>query len=389
MNMEGTTIFDRSRLNSSPLAERYSKVTIETAAAEAEAGRPLAAELEERVEHIAAEITAARKNGAQVICAFGAHAIKNGLGRLLGSMLKRGWFSHLASNGAAVIHDWEFAFLGKSSEDVRENVALGRFGTWEETGLYINLALAAGAWAGLGYGASVGAMILNGGIDIPQRIELLEAVDHFLKAESRNTYSAPPYTAPPHLAPHAAAALDYYELIEQLRIPSGFLSIPHPWSSYSVLAAAGEAGKAFTCHPMFGHDIIYTHRANRGAAVGRTADRDFLQFVTAVEGLEGGVYLSVGSAVMSPMIFEKSLSMARNATGRAIRDCGIHVVDLQEYSWDWSTGEPPMDNPAYYLRFMKTFNRMGCRTDYTRSDNRDFFTALYRALEKNKIGKET
>jgi hypothetical protein len=130
---------------------------------------------------------------------------------------------------------------------------------------------------------------------------------------------------------------------------------------------------------MFGHDIIYTHRANRGSAIGRTAERDFLEYVSSVEGLEGGVYLSVGSAVMSPMIFEKALSMARNAAGGP-HDCGIHVVDLQEATWDWSKGEPPMDNPAYYLRFMKTFNRMGCSVDYTQSDNRIFFTALYRAL---------
>jgi hypothetical protein len=289
-------------------------------------------------------------------------------------MLKKGWLTHLASNGAAVIHDWEFSFLGKSSEDVRENAAIGRFGTWEETGLYINLALAAGAWEGLGYGASVSAMILKNGIDIPPRVELLEAADNFFKTDRSDTASAE----------KAAAALDYYGLIEALRIPSGFLPINHPWSSYSVLAAAGEAGRPFTCHPMFGHDIIYIHRANRGAAIGRTAERDFLEFAASVENLEGGVYLSVGSAVMSPMIFEKALSMARNAAGGkgAIRDCGIHVVDLQDSSWDWSGGEPPMDNPAYYLRFMKTFNRMGCRVDYTRSDNRDFFTALYRALEK-------
>ncbi|MDR1419558.1 MAG: hypothetical protein LBI86_04230 [Treponema sp.] len=374
MEIDGKKIFERLRITSSPLKERCSKVEIESAAAAAESGNAVPPETEERVEKIAAEIAAARKKGASVICAFGAHAIKNGLGRLLGAMLKKGWLSHLASNGAAVIHDWEFSFLGKSSEDVRENAAAGRFGTWEETGLYINLALAAGAWEGLGYGAAVGAMILKNGIDIPARAELLEAAGSFFKADRSGALSAG----------KAAAALDYYGLIEALRIPSGFLSVNHPWSSYSVLAAAGEAGRPFTCHPMFGHDIIYTHRASRGAAIGRTAERDFLEYVAGVENLEGGVYLSVGSAVMSPMIFEKALSMARNAAGGngTIRDCGIHVVDLQESSWNWSGGEPPADNPAYYLRFMKTFNRMGCRIDYTRSDNRDFFTALYKALEK-------
>jgi hypothetical protein len=362
--------FDRCRITSSPLKERYSKVEIESASAEAERGAVSPA-LAEKAEKIAGEIIAARKKGASVICASGAHAVKNGLGRLLGLMLKKGWFTHLAANGAAVIHDWEFAFQGKSSEDVRENVAAGRFGTWEETGLYINLALAAGAWEGLGYGAAVGSMILKDGLFIPERKELLNAAENFLKGKNGNG------------AGRASAALDFYELIEKLDIPSGFLSVKHPWKSYSVLAAAGEAGRPFTCHPMFGHDIIYTHRANRGAAVGRCAERDFLEYVAGVEKLQGGVYLSVGSAVMSPMIFEKALSMARNAAGGAgaIRDCAVHVTDIQESSWDWSKGEPSMDNPAYYLRFMKTFNRMGCPVDYIQSDNRDFFTALYRALE--------
>ncbi|GHT62202.1 hypothetical protein FACS1894109_21040 [Spirochaetia bacterium] len=86
------------------------------------------------------------------------------------------------------------------------------------------------------------------------------------------------------------------------------------------------------------------------------------------------------------LIFEKALSMARNVSGGGIRDCDIHVVDLHESNWDWSKGEPPMDNPAYYLRFMKTFNRMGMRADYTRADNRDFFTALYRALRRMDQG---
>lgn len=84
---------------------------------------------------------------------------------------------------------------------------------------------------------------------------------------------------------------------------------------------------------------------------------------------------------MSPMIFEKSLSMARNI-GIPVDHGAIHVVDLAPEGWDWSTGEPPMDNPAYYLRYMKTFSRMGLETSYLSSDNRDFFVALYRALEK-------
>jgi hypothetical protein len=217
-------------------------------------------------------------------------------------------------------------------------------------------------------------MILQEGLRIPQGDELLDAISVGRKGKAKAA------------ATKAATALDFYELIESLNIPSGFLSIPHPFRKYSLLAASREQDKPFTCHPMFGHDIIYTHRANRGAVIGRTAERDFLEIVASVEGLEGGVYLSVGSAVMSPMIFEKALSMARNAAGQGegIRNCGIYVVDLQEASWDWSQGEPPMDDPAYYLRFMKTFNRMGCRTHYLTADNRDFFISLYRVLADMK-----
>lgn len=77
--------------------------------------------------------------------------------------------------------------------------------------------------------------------------------------------------------------------------------------------------------------------------------------------------------------------MARNVSlqrGRDIRRAAIHVVDLQPETWDWSKGEPPQDNPAYYLRFMKTFSRMGCPVDYTSADNRDLLVGLYRELSK-------
>ena len=88
---------------------------------------------------------------------------------------------------------------------------------------------------------------------------------------------------------------------------------------------------------MFGHDIIYTHPLSLGSAVGRTAQRDFLSFADSISRIEGGVYLSVGSAVMSPMIFEKSLSMAQNLAqqqGRTIGNYKIYVVDLAAFEWD-------------------------------------------------------
>src|SRR6185436_496853 len=84
------------------------------------------------VRDCAARIIAARQRGAAVMAIYGAHLIKNGGQLLLNAMLDHQWLTHLATNGAGIIHDWEFAFLGRSTESVRDNVATGSFGTWDE-----------------------------------------------------------------------------------------------------------------------------------------------------------------------------------------------------------------------------------------------------------------
>lgn len=360
--------FDRNRMEYFPLDTRYSKVEIEKAFVDPRNCEiSLSSEEEEFISQLSSQLRRAKAEGAARMCVFGAHTIKNGLGRLLGAFAEKGWFTHLATNGAGVIHDWEFAFHGRSSEDVRANVSEGKFGTWQETGLYINLAIALGAYHGLGYGESVGKLIQDDGLMLPSREELEHTI-----ADS----SAP--------LSKRGAACDLLQEQERLGLGSGLLEVKHLHKSFSVQAKCYELGIPFTSHPMFGHDIIYTHKACCGSAIGRTAEVDFLRFVDSVSHLEGGVYLSVGSAVMSPMIFEKSLSMARNVAlqeGKDIRNVDIHVVDLQEKTWDWEKGEPPMDNPAYYLRYMKTFSRMGCRVDYHSMDNRALLVALYRELE--------
>jgi hypothetical protein len=181
----------------------------------------------------------------------------------------------------------------------------------------------------------------------------------------------------------AAAALDLTDALKRFVIRPGPMPIPHPFKKFSVQAKAYELGVPFTGHPMFGHDIIYNHPINSGAAIGRTAQRDFLTFAESVSRIDGGVYLSVGSAVMSPMIFEKSFSMAQNIAlqeERRIENHTILVVDLARSTWDWSRGEPPEDNPDYYLRYNKTFSRMGGLMHYVRADNRDFLLALCKEL---------
>ena len=357
--------FNRYDMKYFPLSERHNKVRIENSCVypEDNPGK-LDSKVKIRIEKIAEEIKKTRSAEKPVMLVFGAHTIKNGLGLLISILAEQGWITHLATNGAGVIHDWEFSFQGKTSEDVRANVQEGKFGTWEETGLYINLSIIDGAYRGLGYGESVGSLILNDGILIPEISELENVIRSDIKKNELWKVSA---------------AADYLELINSENLKSGWLKINHPYKKFSIQQRALASGIPFTSHPMFGHDIIYTHRASRGAAIGRCAERDFLSYVKSVENLEGGVYLSIGSAVMSPMIFEKSLSMARNA-GNVIKNCGIHVVDLQKETWDWSKGEPPADNPAYYLRFMKTFSRMGCNADYTSADNRDFLLYLSKLL---------
>jgi hypothetical protein len=122
---------------------------------------------------------------------------------------------------------------------------------------------------------------------------------------------------------------------------------------------------------------------NHGACLGRAALRDFLTFAESVSRIDGGVYVSIGSAVMSPMVFEKSFSMAQNLAlqrGGHIDNHYILVADLAECHWDWSRGEPPETDPAYYLRYNKTFSRMGGTMRYVCADNRDFLLTLSQSL---------
>lgn len=366
-------MLDRTRLRLRPLAERANKVFIERDRVSPAAPlRPVSTATAEGLAVAAERIRRARAAGAPVILAFGAHTIKNGLGPVLIRLMEQGWITHFATNGAGIIHDWEFAFQGCSSEDVRGNVRDGQFGLWQETGYYINLALVLGACGGLGYGESVGTLVEREGLVIPSEEELSHTAVAALATDPER----------------AAAAADGLAVVRRFKLPAGFLSVPHPFKAFSVQAAAHRLGVPFTGHPMIGHDIIYCHPMNHGAAVGRTALRDFLTFADSVSRLEGGVYLSVGSAVMSPMIFEKSWSMARNLAAQEERDLSdllIVVADLAEAAWDWQRdGEPPQDHPAYYLRYCKTFSRMGAELRYLACDNRDFLPHLLRTLSPSQ-----
>ena len=367
-------IFNRGQLVVRSLDERENKVIFERDMVSplqepqklSEAGNHIIKQTVER-------IRTARKKKSSIMLTFGAHTIKNCMAPTLIELMKGGWVTHLATNGAGIIHDWEIAYQGKTSEDVRANVERGQFGIWEEPGFYINLALIVGAYENLGYGESVGKMIAQEGLEIPKVSNLYQMTRKCLDSDMNK----------------AAAAIDLIRAIERFGIETGFMPIPHPFKKYSVQAQAYKLGIPFTGHPMFGHDIIYTHPMNHGAAIGRTAVTDFLRYAASVKNLDHGVYMSVGSAVMSPMIFEKSLSMSQNLKiqeGKHIDNHYILIVDLAESDWDWQkNGEPPMNHPAYYLRYCKTFHRMGGEMHYLSLDNRDFLLSLYQNLiNKNK-----
>lgn len=167
--------------------------------------------------------------------------------------------------------------------------------------------------------------------------------------------------------------------------PAGRVVVEHRWKHASILAQAYRHGVPVTVHPGIGYDIISNHPVFNGAALGRAAGWDFALFGGSVDGLDGGVLLSVGSAIMGPQVFEKSLSCVNNLRlqgGRAVvRDHSIYVVDLQDGGgWDWTQGEPPKTNPAYYLRFCKSFSRMGGAMHYLQCDNAAFVHTLYHEL---------
>ena len=366
---------DLTRLKVLPLAERKSQSRLEDVLVEPSGDPPPCPEpVLGAIEQCARRIHAALERRAGVMLIYGAHLIKNGGQLFLNRLLEHGWVSHLATNGAGTIHDWEFAYLGRSTESVRDNVATGTFGTWDETGRYIQLALLMGGLRGEGYGRALGRFINQDGAEIPTA----ESLEALLRRE------------PAH--PLAAARADMLQALRVHQLPAGPQIVLHRWRNASVLAHAFRQEVPFTVHPGIGYDIITNHPMYNGAVVGRAAGIDFRLFGAAVETLDGGVVLSVGSAIMAPQVFEKSLSCVNNLRLQAgrpvVRDHSIYVVDLQDGgNWDWTQGEPPRTNPAYYLRFCKSYARMGGAMHYVQCDNVAFLHHLYHQLLKLRPSK--
>jgi hypothetical protein len=360
---------DLKRVKVYPLAERHSESTLMEILVDPDsAPPPLPKELADAVRESAKKITFAHQRQAGVMLLYGAHLVKNGGARIVNRLVDLGWVTHLGTNGAGTIHDWEFSHLGRSTESVKRNVETGTFGTWDETGRNLHLALLAGALNDEGYGHSLGRFIMEDGVSLPS----MEYLEECLRESPGN--------------PLSPARAEMLQAMIVHGVPDGRIEVPHPWKSDSVLGNAFARRIPLTVHPGIGYDIISNHPMFNGAAIGRAADMDFRLFGATVDNLDNGVVLSVGSAIMAPQVFEKSISCVNNIRMQdnrpIVHNHTIYVVDIQDGgNWDWTAGEPPKDNPAYYLRFCKSFSRMGGVMRYVQCDNVAFLHNLYHLLK--------
>jgi hypothetical protein len=361
---------DLTKLKVLPLAQRRSLARLEDILVDPDSAPPSCSKPNlALIRQCVLDITQARAKNAAVMLIYGAHLIKNGAALILIRLLQEKWITHLATNGAGAIHDWEFAYGGLSTESVKDNVATGTFGTWEETGRNIHLALLAGALDGDGFGRALGKFTAQDGVNLPQ-VESL----------------ANPFIEHP-CHPLAPACADLLQAMHVHQLAAGRHTVTHPHKESCVLAQSFKLNVPLTIHPGIGYDIISNHPMFNGAVLGRAAEMDFRVFGGSVEELDGGVVLSVGSAIMGPQVFEKSLSCVNNLRLQAGRPIvsghNIYVVDLQDGGrWDWTKGEPPKDNPAYYLRFCKSYSRMGGTMRYLQIDNVAFLHHLLSELRR-------
>ena len=243
-----------------PLASRKSKVTVADFAKPSAHNSSLKNFLDSLPNFLAANdlrdlllaIHAAKRTRKTILWGMGGHVIKTGLGPMINDLIRRGFISGITMNGAALIHDFEIALCGNTSEDVEAGLGAGAFGMARETGAYLNKIASTAAYTGIGYG---------------------EAAGKFLDSRKLNPR-------------HAAA---------------------------SVLLAAYRQKIPVTVHLAIGTDIPHMHPAADGGALGTATHLDFRLFCALVKGMHlGGVYLNWGSAVLLPEVFLKAVSVVRN-----------------------------------------------------------------------------
>jgi len=278
MSIYRTRPLKLDRVKTYPLRSRPSKVSVSDFARVPPAGASVRAWTNslprilagESFRAVVAALERARARRKPIIWGLGGHVIKCGLAPVLIDLLARRYVTAVAMNGAALIHDFEVALAGATSEEVPEALGAGRFGMAEETGRYINEDIALGDDLGLGVG---------------------EAVGRFLAGYPRVRFRR-----------------------------------------YSLLAAAYHARVPVTVHVAIGADITHNHPAIDARSLGAASHRDFLLLAALVKDLRGGgVYLNVGSAVILPEVFLKCVSLAANLGRRPRGITTVNMDFLQHY----------------------------------------------------------
>ena len=265
---------DVTRLKTYPLKTRHSKIKVSDFSVPWRRGGSFAKFLSGLPDVLAVKtlrsltkaIAQARRKGRSVIFGMGAHPTKVGLNPVLVDLMRRDIVTAIAINGAVVIHDFELALMGHTSEEVEAEIDSGRFGMAEETGRMINEAIVEGVKDGLGMGEAVGRYIFQRRKQFPN------------------------------------------------------------WKT-SLLATGVQLGIPVTVHVAIGTDIIHMHPAADGAALGEGSLRDFRKLTAVVSGMEGGVYLNLGSAVLLPEVFLKTVTLSRNL-GRALKNITTANMDF-------------------------------------------------------------
>ena len=246
----------------------------------------------------------------KVIIGFGAHFIKNKCQHHLIKLFEKWYIAHVVTNGASTIHDFEFAKFGQTEEDVRQGLAEGTFGLWD-TGEFINKAI--NDYTSLGYGWALGKYI----------------------AEERDKDV---------IWPAACSSVSW-----------------HCWTREIPLSICTSIG----------HDIVYQHPDCDGAKIGEASYIDFLNLAETLEGIQDAVFICVGSAITFPMVMEKAFAMAKNVSGDTGNNCSCYIVDLLDDTGAWNGREPDTNDSSYFIRPMKTFNRMfPDKCMYKQMDNR-------------------
>jgi hypothetical protein len=267
---------DLEGLQTYPIAERPSKVSADDFARPWSAGGDLRTWLAALPGILAADdlravIDAwarATRSQRRVVFAMGAHVIKVGLSPLVIDLMRRGAITAIAMNGAGIIHDLEIALTGRTSEEVSAGLGDGTFGMARETGELLCDAVAAAATDGRGLGASVGQLIV-----------------------ARNL----------------------------------------PQMHLSILAAAFRRRMPATVHVAMGTDILHMHPAFDPAKAGLASHRDFRLLAAVVSGLQDGVYLNVGSAVILPEVFLKAITVVRNLGHKVDRFTAVNLDFIRHY----------------------------------------------------------